>query len=68
MWHVSAAEAYMIKHAPIFAALALTACSASQPDAASARAELRKLDASLGQAIDTKDAAAIAPSTRTTQS
>ena len=50
----------MTRYATIAAALALGSCSASQPDAADATSALRSLDVKLGQAIDAKDAAAIA--------
>lgn len=50
----------MNKHAILVAALVLSSCSAKQPDASEASIELRTLDAKLGQAIDAKDAAAIA--------
>ena len=50
----------MNKLAMMVAGLALSSCSASQPDASGPTDELRGLDAKLGQAIDAKDAAAIA--------
>lgn len=50
----------MNKHVILVAALALSSCSAKQPDASDASNELRSLDAKLGQAIDAKDPAAIA--------
>ena len=51
----------MNKHAILVAVLALSSCTARQPDAASeASKELRTLDAKLAQAVDAKDAAAIA--------
>ena len=50
----------MNKHAILVAALALSSCSATQPDASEASKDLRILDAKLGQAIDAKDAGAIA--------
>ena len=50
----------MIRHGILVAALALSSCSAKQPDAGEANNQLRSLDAKLGQAIDAKDATAIA--------
>ena len=50
----------MNKYVMILAALALNSCSAKQPEASDAKTQLRALDTKLGQAIDAKDAAAIA--------
>ena len=50
----------MKKPAILVAALALSSCTATQPDASEASNELRNLDAKLGQAINAKDAEAIA--------
>ncbi len=50
----------MNKLAILVAGLALSSCSASQPDVSEATDELRSLDAQLGRAIDSKDAGAIA--------
>lgn len=50
----------MNKQAKFLAVLALSSCSTQQPNASNATTELRSLDAKLGQAIDSKDATAIA--------
>jgi len=50
----------MNKCAALAAALALSSCSAEQPGGAKADDQLRSLDAKLGQAIDAKDASAVA--------
>lgn len=50
----------MNKRVVLIAALALSSCTAKQPDVGEASKELRALDAELAQAIDAKDAAAIA--------
>lgn len=50
----------MNKQAKFLAVLALNSCSTQQPNASNATTELRSLDAKLGQAIDSKDATAIA--------
>jgi uncharacterized protein (TIGR02246 family) len=50
----------MNKNALLVAALALSSCSDKRPDVSEASKELRTLDAKLGQAVDAKDAAAIA--------
>jgi uncharacterized protein (TIGR02246 family) len=49
----------MIRLAVIVAALAVSSCSSREPDVAAIN-DLRGLDAKLGQAIDAKDASAIA--------
>ena len=50
----------MKKHAIFLVALALSSCSTQKPNSSDATTELRNLDAKLGQAIDAKDAAAVA--------
>lgn len=50
----------MSKYAILLATFALSSCSAKQPDASEGSKELRTLDAKLGQAIEAKDAPAIA--------
>lgn len=50
----------MKNYAALVAALALSSCSAEQSGTANAEDHLRSLDAKLGQAIDAKDATAIA--------
>ena len=50
----------MTKCSIFFVALALGACSAKRPDAGAEAEQLRSLDSKLGQAIDAKDAAAVA--------
>jgi ketosteroid isomerase-like protein len=50
----------MNKQAIFVAALALSSCSAKPPSADDANNELRSLDAKLGQAVDAKDAGAVA--------
>jgi ketosteroid isomerase-like protein len=61
VWHVSLGrEASMIRLPIIVAALAVSSCSSQQPDVAATINDLRDLDAKLGQAIDAKDASAIA--------
>ena len=53
-------EAPMNKHAIFAAALVFSSCSAKQPDPSGAGNVLRTLDTKLGQAINAKNAAAIA--------